>query len=755
MLQRLLLLALLVSIPAGGSRAATALWTRLDPPEPRGGHTLTYDPVGQRILQFGGNPSLDDASAGLNDVWAYHLPSDSVWHRLAPVGSPPAPRYGHSTIYDPVRKRLLVFGGLVNGTPQSDLWALDLASWNPVWHELDCCAPPPARHGHAAIYDPAADRMLVFGGGGLQGLRLNDVWSLSLAAGTWTQMAPSGTPPEGRRYFTMDLDAARNRLIVFGGLGSGYLNDVWSLDLGGNTAWAPLIAQGTPPPARLGHVSTIDPGGDRLLVMGGYAGSALNDAWALQLSGTPTWVQLSPAGAPPLARANHSAVLDPTTARWLIHGGGDGMLFGDLWALSLSGAPQWTQLPPTGKFPISRALHSAIFDAPRGRMIVFGGGHLRSGAETLLGDLWSIPVLDPQRAESLVTVGAPPPPQHGHGAIYDPVRDRMIVVGATPGPSMEVWDLALGGVPTWSHWAPGGTPPTSRVFASFVYDEVRDRLLMIGGTSPEYTQVWALSLGGAPAWTLLTCAGPQPPHFYLATAVRDPLSDRFVVYAADQVWALEPSGTPTWVPLAPGAGPASRNAQVAVGRPSESVMLAFSGDLVVGPCANDLWSLSLPGAPSWSPVTFVGGPPPTRSGATAVYDATHDQMLVFGGSQCAFVGTSLSDLWSLSWGGPLAVGTPRPPTSTLAMEPPYPNPARTEVQLRWSLAEPCDVVIRIHDVAGRAVRTLRLSRSSAGPGSATWDGRTDAGAAAHAGLYVFTAIAGSSRQQGRVVLLGR
>ena len=44
MLRRLLLLALLVSIPAGGSRAATALWTRLDPPEPRGGHTLTYDP---------------------------------------------------------------------------------------------------------------------------------------------------------------------------------------------------------------------------------------------------------------------------------------------------------------------------------------------------------------------------------------------------------------------------------------------------------------------------------------------------------------------------------------------------------------------------------------------------------------------------------------------------------------------------------------------------------------------------------------
>src|SRR5262249_21973435 len=52
--------------------------------------------------------------------------------------------------------------------------------------------PPTTREGHSAIYDPVRDRMVVFGGfgGGFYFNHLtNDVWALSLTGRpTWTQL---------------------------------------------------------------------------------------------------------------------------------------------------------------------------------------------------------------------------------------------------------------------------------------------------------------------------------------------------------------------------------------------------------------------------------------------------------------------------------------------------------------------------------------------------------------------------------------
>jgi hypothetical protein len=71
---------------------------------------------------------------------------------------------------------------------------LDLASGalDGAWNQLVAVA----RERHTAIYDPVRDRMLVFGGCDASLAPLNDVWALSLA-GTpvWTHLAPSGTPP--------------------------------------------------------------------------------------------------------------------------------------------------------------------------------------------------------------------------------------------------------------------------------------------------------------------------------------------------------------------------------------------------------------------------------------------------------------------------------------------------------------------------------------------------------------------------------
>src|SRR5947207_11287844 len=65
-----------------------------------------------------------------------------------------------------------------------------------------------------------------------------------------------------------------------------------------------------------------------------------------------------------------------------------------------------------------------------------------------------------------------------HSAIYDPVRQRMILFGGTPDTQTyenETWLLTLGLDPRWRLMQPQGTPPAGRLGQTAVYDPPRDR----------------------------------------------------------------------------------------------------------------------------------------------------------------------------------------------------------------------------------------------------------------------------------------
>jgi hypothetical protein len=176
-----------------------------------------------------------------NDVWALWLAGSPVWIALDPMGSPPVARSYHTAIYDPVRDRMIVFGGAGGGSLLNDVWALSLAGTPKpnelddadVWSELaPAGSPPTARAEHTAIYDPVCDRMVVFGGEDSSNfLFCNDAWALSLA-GTpaWSALAPAGIQPLGCAGHAAIYDAARNRMVVFGGLNGLYSNYVYALE---------------------------------------------------------------------------------------------------------------------------------------------------------------------------------------------------------------------------------------------------------------------------------------------------------------------------------------------------------------------------------------------------------------------------------------------------------------------------------------------------------------------------------------------
>ena len=100
----------------------------------------------------------------------------------------------------------------------------------PVWTRIvanGAAGSPPKRFAPTAAYDPANNRMIIFGGGlipdpltGPGGL--NDVWVLSNANGlggtpAWTKLKPIAGPPGSRYFHTAVYDSVNNLMVIFGG----------------------------------------------------------------------------------------------------------------------------------------------------------------------------------------------------------------------------------------------------------------------------------------------------------------------------------------------------------------------------------------------------------------------------------------------------------------------------------------------------------------------------------------------------------
>jgi hypothetical protein len=324
--------------------AVAQSWTQLKGPVARAIPSAVFDPTSGRMIVFGGDTS---SGTDLNDVWWLVNPDGPGlgWVQAKPTGTKPAPRVGHSAVYDSVNDRMTVFaGGLGNASPcANDVWVLSHAAGvtgTPAWTVLSPSGGPPSpRLRFSAVYDPGTDNMTIFGGNDCFSTNFGDVWVLSHANGlggtpTWTQLFPSGTSPGTSEDHTAVYDSGSNTMIVFGGtIGSSSGNQVWVLSnangAGGTPVWSQLSPSGTLPPGRNQPVAVYDQANKRMTINGGNnSASVFSDSWVLTnadgTTGTPTWTQLGPiTGAP--ARTQAVATYNSATNQMTLFGGNSGL----------------------------------------------------------------------------------------------------------------------------------------------------------------------------------------------------------------------------------------------------------------------------------------------------------------------------------------------------------------------------------------------------------------------------------------------
>jgi outer membrane protein assembly factor BamB len=184
-------------------------------PAARAAAVSIWDPVGQRMVVFGG---AGGGGTPLSDFWSW---DGARWTPIS--GATPPARSNAAFAWDGARSRLVVFGGIgASSSTLSDTWEWDGATWS----QLTPAHSPGASKQQAATWDPVSGRVLVFGGrNGANTLR-NDLWAWD--GNDWTNITPASGSPSARAVAAMGYDFRLRQVVLFGGTtASGIIRDTW------------------------------------------------------------------------------------------------------------------------------------------------------------------------------------------------------------------------------------------------------------------------------------------------------------------------------------------------------------------------------------------------------------------------------------------------------------------------------------------------------------------------------------------------
>jgi hypothetical protein len=190
------------------------------------------------VLVACGSPS---PPSGLSDTWTF---DSQDWHQSS-SDTGPAARSRAAFVYDAATDQVVLFGGYLGGdTAVSETW-----TWNGHWTLRHPSHPPPARAWAAAAYDPIRRNVVLQGGVGASG-NLSDTWTWD--GNDWNEVSPNDVGPAGLfiRRESAAFDPLSRQVIFLNPCGwfntdAGCSTDTWGWD---GVNWTRYTAgEGAPP----------------------------------------------------------------------------------------------------------------------------------------------------------------------------------------------------------------------------------------------------------------------------------------------------------------------------------------------------------------------------------------------------------------------------------------------------------------------------------------------------------------------------
>ena len=266
--------------------------------------SVAYDSGRNTAVLFGG---LQSTLQVLGETWEF----DGVAWSLRQFPVAPAPRYQAALAFDPLRQRIVLFGGGNLSTTLGDTWEYDGLSW--VQRTLP--VSPAAGSGVAMTYAPNLQKLLSVHVGPNQ---QPETWTYDGAA--WVQLAPANSP-SARTDARLAHDPVRGRTVLFSGLDAltGFkLTDTWEFD---GTNWQ-VVPTGTAPAGLYGRGMDYSPLFGGVVCHGGAPGGIPAASAAVYAWNGTSWNQAT--AEYPFFRNNPQLAYDSARDCIVKQGGIDG-----------------------------------------------------------------------------------------------------------------------------------------------------------------------------------------------------------------------------------------------------------------------------------------------------------------------------------------------------------------------------------------------------------------------------------------------
>ena len=281
------------------------------------------------------------------------------------------------------------------------------------------------------FYHEVLEQVVLVNGGPEQGKPSEDPLELwSWDGSRWSLLSAEQNGPVWRNWAAAAYDSQRDVLVIYSGLqNQKSLTDTWEWD---GQEWT--LYRGDGPGAREGALMAYDPVQGEMVLFGGSTPDLEihGDTWAWD---GKSWRQVSDTG--PAARFPGGMVYDAARQEILLYSGhfasasGDFVDYDDLWAWD---GATWRNITLQGATPGHRTHAGLVYDPVTERVLLIG-----SGSETFLQDVWAWNGVTWEEIPSSNT-----PARSGQNIAYDPVRDRFVLFGGVDRPGgralQDTWE---------------------------------------------------------------------------------------------------------------------------------------------------------------------------------------------------------------------------------------------------------------------------------------------------------------------------